>query len=179
MKRHLLFVMLALLVGTTAMAQVGNVCVYWDVDGTIQDASGIENGNAPQAAYTGYVIVFVEDVVSGASFGLNVIGTEAFIAGFSYPEGLHIGDPLVGGVEIGMTNPEYGFLGTPVIVAELVVVNAVFPAPAHIEVQVTAHPAYGTAVYANGNAEIGVLDICQNAVGNEDLSFSGVKALFR
>lgn len=179
MKRHLLLVTLALLVGTAAMAQVGNVCVYWDEAGTIQDATGVENGGAPMPVYTGYVIIFIEDVVTGASYGLSVDGTEAFIATQSFPAGLQIGDALAGGVEVGFTDAQYGFLGTPVIVSTLTVVNAVYPQPAHIGISVTSHPAYGTAVYANGAAEIGTLEICQEAVANEDMSFSNVKSLFR
>jgi hypothetical protein len=179
MKRHLLFVMLALLVSTTAMAQVGSICVYWDEAGTIQDASLIENGNAPQTTYTGYVIIFVEDVVAGASYGLSVDSVDAALASQTFPAGLQIGDALAGGVEVGLTTPLYGFLNTPVIISELLIINTNYPNPAHLEISVLPHPAYGAPVYADGAEIIKTLEICQGAVANENETFSNMKSLYR
>jgi hypothetical protein len=179
MKRHLLFVMLALLVATTAMAQTGSICVYWDEAGTIQDASLIESGNAPEPVYTGYVIIFVENSVSGASYGLELVGTEASLLNTEFPEGLQIGDAFAGGVEVGLTSFQYGYLNYPVIIQTLTLLNTNYPNPAHIELLVTEHPAYGSAVYADANEVIQTLEICQGAVANEAGTFSGMKSLFR
>lgn len=180
MKRHLLFALTMMLVGTAAFAQVpGTICVYWDEAGTIQDASEVEVGNVPLPVYTGYVIIFVEEVVSGAAYSMEVIGNEAIVISQAFPPGLQIGDALLGGVEIGLTDPVYGFLGTPVVISTIEVLNAVYPQPAHVELVIGAPNGYTTAVYANGAAELAVLETCQAAVANEDLTFSNVKALFR
>jgi len=179
MKKHLLFALLTLLVGTAAMAQVsGTICVYWDNAGTIQDASAIDNG-APLPVYHGYVIIFIEDVVTGAAYGLEVNGAGALVVNPTYPAGLAIGDPLNGGVEIGMTDPSYGFLGTPVVITEFDVINALYPQPLNAGITVVAPEGMTHPIYANGAAILGPLETCQTAVANEDMTFSNVKALFR
>jgi len=177
MKRHMLFVMLALLVATTAMA--GEICVYWDEAGTIQDASQIESGNEPLPLYTGYVIIFVEDIVQGASYSLELVGTEAAVFGQDFTDGLQIGDAFAGGIEVGLTDKQYGFSAMPVIIQSVTLLNTVYPAPAHVELFVTPHPAYGSAVYADGEEVIHSLGICQGAVSNEEGTFSEMKSLYR
>lgn len=180
MNKHLIVALLTLLVGTAAMAQVpGTICVYWDAEGTIQDASEVEVGNAPLPFYEGYVIIFVEEVVSGAAYAMDVVGNDAIVVNQSFPPGLQIGDALTGGVEIGLTDPMYGFLGTPVVISEITVANVVYPNPAHVEIVVRAPDGMTNPIYANGAAELAPLETCQAAVANEDLTFSNVKSLFR
>jgi len=179
MKKHLLFALLTLLVGSAAVAQVpGTICVYWDEMGTIQDANEIDGGS-PLPVYEGYVIIFVEDAVRGAAYALDVRGEGALVVSQTFPPGLAIGDALEGGVEIGLTDPIYGYLNTPVVISEIVVQNLNFPDPLFAEFEVVAPDGTSGPIYADGQAELGPLETCQTAVANEDMTFSNVKALFR
>jgi len=180
MKRHLLFVALALLLAGSVNAQT--IGVYWDEAGTVTTIPvGSGQGGAP--TFTGYVLVFVEDVVGGASYALQIrdlddaLNDELLLASAVYPDGLQIGSALTG-VEVGFSFPQYGFLGTPVLVSTLTFVN-ISGGQAQAAIDVLPHPAYGDAVYADGGAVLHVLSPLMDAIANENMTFGNVKSLFR
>ena len=178
MKRHLLLITLALLLAVSANAQT--IGVYWDEAGTVTEIPGL----AP--TFTGYVVIFAEDVVSGAAYGLQIrdldLGDggapEILFASATYPAGLQIGNEFAGGIEIGLTNVQYGFLGDPVVISTLEFVN-ISGGVAHAAVDVLPHTTYGDALYADGGAALHALSPLADAIANEDMSFTNVKNLFR
>lgn len=176
MKRHLLLITLALLLAVSVNAQ--SIGVYWDEAGTVNEIPGL----AP--SFTGYVIIFAEDAVRGASYGLQInpangVGgaSHVFFASATYPEGLQIGDPFAAGIDVAFTDVVYGFGSTPVIVSTLTFVN-ISGGVAHGQIDVIP-PTSGNVEYANGTAELYPLAYETNAVANEDMTFGGVKNLFR
>ncbi len=179
MKRHLLLITLALLLAGSVNANT--IGVYWDEAGTVSQNNGIG------FTFTGYVIIFVEDVVTGTAFQLQLDGDIAPLT-ITYPDGLQIGDAYAGGVEIGMSNAQYGFLGTPVLVATMQFLNtSTDPSGvAHATVDIVPHSTYMDIIYTDGSGAIAAAPLAGGAgntgfqaIANEDMTFGGVKNLFR
>lgn len=177
MRWHLSIILAALvLLNTPALTQpTGSIGVYWDQNGFEPDPNWVYD-EVP-LVYEGYVVVFVEDIVTGAAFGLVDYRNDTTLLNMEYPVGLQIGDAWSGGVEAGFTNPMFGFLDTPLIVGRLALINDVYPNWARIEVEVLPHPDYGAVVYADGEAHL--VHLHPQPVTNDTLSFGDLKLLFR
>ena len=178
MNRHLLLAAFVLLLTCApAFAQsYGTMGVYWNPEGTYLYPSQA-NDSGGGLVYRGYVVLFVEDVVRGAAFRLDFRSNEALIGETTYPAGLQIGEAWNRGIEIGFTEPYYGFLTRPMVMCEFLVINDAYPEMARFDVGVYPHPDYGAAVYADGEERIVAVELMP--VGNEAMSFGDVKSLFR
>jgi hypothetical protein len=155
---------------------MGEVGVYWDSVEWYRYPSDGHGTEAP-LIYDGYVVLMVEDVVTGMAFELIDYRSDTSLVSMEYPAGLQIGDAWSGGVEIGFTEPFYGFLGTRMNVCHFTLANHRYPEEARIEVDVVPHLNFGAVVYTNGEAQI--VPVYVLPVGSEASSFGAIKNLFR
>ncbi len=158
-----------------------SICVYFDAEGTTTELAPTGSAGAP-LEFEAYVIIFVEDAVTGASYTVNVIdenpANPVVYLGSDYPAGLQVGDPFTG-IEVAFTGTQYGFLGTPVIVETMHYLKFV---PANWDAttfSLTPHPNYMDLIYGDGEGTIQTLVTCAEAVDNDASSFGEIKSMFR
>jgi hypothetical protein len=142
------------LLSVSVMAQppaLPSLGVYLDPMGT--QITGTFNGGADEM-YTAYVICFFEAFVGGASYSLNV-DPRLTLVNVQYPlPGVQIGAPTDGcGVEIGLTDAQFGFFHTPVVFsiltlwsADQIIYNGL--------ICVAPHCNYESAVVADNEAHL-------------------------
>lgn len=168
------------LAATPCLAQVATVGVYFDQAGT--QVSGTFNGGVDEF-HKAYVVVFWEAFVGGASYKLNV-DPRVSITQVSYPlEGIQIGGPLDGcGVEIGLTQPAFGFYSTPVVITDLTFWTGeqiIYDAMICVE----PHCNYDSVVVADRDAQIydaeGLCAFLTVPVASESDSWGAVKNLYK
>jgi hypothetical protein len=111
----LLLVALPLL-SATVMAQppaLPSLGIYFDQEGT--QITGTFNGGNDET-YKAYVICFFEAFVGGASYSVE-IDPRLTLVNVEYPlPGIQIGSPTDGcGVEVGLTDFQFGYYHTPVV----------------------------------------------------------------
>jgi len=140
-------ILTALLVVATAgaaSAQGPAIGVFFDTAAT-QTTATFEGG--PTNTYTAYVYaVDTEMLVGGVAFKLNKDPRISIIS-TTYPSGVQIGD-ITSGVQVGFTDCQPGFYGTPVLVATLLLYTGT-ASFADGELTIDAYPRTGTIQLAD------------------------------
>ena len=182
MKKHLLFVILALVVSATPLlAAEGTIGVYFTENGVDYSRYAQFAGNDGPLIY-GHVILFVEDVVRGGSFMMTVDSPEVAVISEAYPPNVAIGS-IMTGLDLGLNDPIFGFLGAPVELVTVTMINNVYPRVPNVNFDIVAAFSNAAPIYADGGAVVyplvGLPAALGDTVDNENGSWSNVKALFR
>ena len=178
MKKGYIGIALALVLAATPVLAQPTVGVYYDTAGTI---SNMTIGAAIQpVVFDAYVIVFWENMIGGASYGISFDPAITPI-GEVYPEdAINIGSPFDGcGTEVGFGTPQFGFYNTPVLVTTLqffVPQGTVLETP----ICVVPHCNYPYVVVADRYAELFEAEgFCALVVDNDSESWGAVKNMYK
>ena len=114
-KSYGLIALALLLAAAPAFAQNPTVGVYFDPAGTQNSAT--RNGGYDEQ-YTAYIIAYFENVVGGAAYQLTIDNPGITLLAETIPPGIEVGTALTG-CEIGLTVPQFGFYGKPVLLETL------------------------------------------------------------
>jgi hypothetical protein len=180
MKKHLLFVIIALVAAVTpVLAQEGTIAVYFS-------PNGVQSSRYAQYSdflYEAYVTIYVEDVVRGASFALDIANAEVSLISETYPAGtVYVGDMLTG-VDLGLVDPLYGYLGNPCVVGSATLLNNVYPAIPNVDFMILPTAGQAFPIYAAADSQtyplLGMPSALGDTIANDDMTWSGVKNLFQ
>ena len=179
MKKHLLFVILALVVSATPLlAQEGTIAAYF----TVNEVEYSRFAQYSAFTYDAIVTIHVEDVVRGGSFKLIKDSADISLINETYPPSIQVGS-VATGLDIGFYDPAFGFLGEPVVIATATYLNNIYPAIPNVEFEVVAAFENADPVYADSEAVlhplVGKKSGLGDTVANDDATWGGVKALYR
>ncbi|MFH1843550.1 MAG: hypothetical protein ABIF77_10130 [bacterium] len=180
MKKACFGVLLALFVmSTPVLAQTPTVGIYFDEAGTVPVLTGY-NLFQPTTVITLHVVVFWENMVGGASFAIPELNDSRLaLAGFTYADGLNIGDPWDGcGVEFGFSTPQFGFLGNPVHVMSINVMN-IHTEPWEPVFQVLPHCNYTSVIVADRYSTLYDAEGLSGVIPNDFSTWGELKNLYR
>jgi len=180
MKKACFGVLLALIVmSTPVLAQTPTVGCYFDAEGTVPVLTGY-NLFQPMTVVTVHVVVFWENMVGGASFAIPELNDPRLaMVGTVYEEGINIGDPWDGcGVEFGLATPQFGFMGNPVHLMAIDVMN-ISSMPWEPVFQVLPHCNYGTVIVADRYSVLYEAEGLSGVIPNDASSWGQVKNLYR
>jgi hypothetical protein len=180
MKKMVLIVfLLSMSLTTFSTAQEGLIGGYLDFgDGLYYPGAG----NFNDQIFDVYIIIRVEDIVRGASFKAEILPWSDFqMIHESYPPNIHVGDVL-SGLDIGFTDPMYGFDNAPVIVCTMTMLNMVYPNFMYGAMTIGPASANATPIYADGDALLHPLSTSWfelECIANEEATWGRVKTLYR
>lgn len=181
MKKAYFGVILALLLAGSALAQpVGSIGLYADPDGTVDLAEGwgYWYPHPTNNFLDVYVVIFWENMIGGASYAITPLPPGITLVAEAFEEGVSIGSAFDGcGVEFGFSQPQFGFMGTPVLVCTITVLS--LTGPADLSLFVLNHCNYATPVLADRYAEIFEAEGRGLVVPTESNSWGAVKNLYR
>jgi len=185
MLRRTMIVVIALLVAMTAgsaLAQTCTVGVYGDADGTVGFVQPIEG-----QTFDMYVVLFTENLVSAASYSLDIPGLNDTIFNLNVAYG-----PSAGGINLNSANGEnvglgecaIGFGGAPVVVAHHTMLQIVnFDGPRTITVGGNCDEDCNSPVMSSCNGTLTTCDsgaslLVDGVIATQSASFGAVKSLF-
>jgi len=165
--------MLFLIIAIPATLMGGHLRAYFDEFGTITEFT------TEDPIVEVYVIIFVEAVVQGVAYELELSSDNLELISATYPPGAVLGDPM-NGVELAMSEWYYGLWGNPVLVTTLSFLNH-NNSPTYLTT--TNHENYETIVYSGSTGVLFPLSsrtsVFGTPVANADMSWGAVKNLYR
>ena len=182
------FALVLAMTATSALAQECVIGVYADDAGTVHVFQPTQ-----LEPFHVYVVIFVEDLVSAASYGIDIPGlyTEVFPDPESDPwdvygpNGDGINFPSTNGYsQVGLGECAIGFTGLPVLVADyalLMPFETVAPRWITVGPNMDANPVapeYSTCQGVIKPCDVGPALYVEGVIANDDQSWGAVKALY-
>ena len=181
-----LMVLLVLALAVSAVplqAQDGTIALYFTEDG-LNYSRYVDFSDFTIEAY---VIVYVEDIVTGALYRLEMDGIDVMVISETYtPGSIVIGD-MLSGVAVSLPFPESGFGGEPVFVGTVTFLNLAAPGVPEVDFQIVPHPTQGTPVYSDASFLMQPLTGLSSGIGvgagvpdtDHEFTWGRVKSLYR
>lgn len=177
------FALVLAMTATSALAQTCVIGVYADDAGTTHVFQPTQNEE-----FNVYVVIFVEDLVSAASYGIDIPGlyTEVFLMDTTFgPTGDGLNFFSTNGYyQVGLGECTIGFTGLPVLVATYTLLMP-FETTAERTITVGPNmdanplaPEYSTCQGVIKSCDVGPGLLVEGVVANDSESWGAVKALY-